>query len=271
MKRFILLLILFIATPVLAQQWDIDEPAGSQSVSDIDTLIINNNTGVERRVADEHPISIKYNSASQITASTGVVTVSNSDGSVRLMLRNTSTTTITWSDIDTGAEASSTTYYVYAIATATSDETATFKISTSSSAPSGITYYKKIGSFFNNSSSNIDIDKIYPIPYGTVTANSSGYPPVSAVYAYGTSSSSFTSREGDLKVAYGTLSISGSSTTTVTNLPFSSTTSFSCTASHNITPIPTGNANCKVVSASSVSVTNGDSSSQTVNWIAVGY
>jgi hypothetical protein len=51
--------------------------------------------------------------------------------------------------------ASDTTYYLYAIAASTSSTAATFKISTSSTAPSGITYYKKLGSFVNDGSSNI--------------------------------------------------------------------------------------------------------------------
>lgn len=97
---------------------------------------------------------ISFASTSTLTVGTGEVFLSNSDGTLFKMKRNTSTTTVQWSDIDTGAEASDTTYYVYAVAD-TSDTTFTVKISTSSSAPSGVTYYRRLGSFYNNSSSNI--------------------------------------------------------------------------------------------------------------------
>jgi hypothetical protein len=81
--------------------------------------------------------------------------VSNAAGTVRLMLANAAATSVTFTDIDTGAEAASTTYYVYAIGSATTDTEFTVKISASATAPTGVTYYKKIGSFYNDASSNI--------------------------------------------------------------------------------------------------------------------
>lgn len=84
----------------------------------------------------------------------GSITCSNSDGSIRKMRRNTAGTTTSFSDLDTGAEGSSTTYYVYLNCDA-STTTATIKISASSTSPSGITYYKRLGYFLNDSSSNI--------------------------------------------------------------------------------------------------------------------
>lgn len=119
-------------------------------------------------------MALGYSSASQITVSAGEAMVSNSAGTIRLMLRNTSSTTVSFSDIDTGAEASSTTYYVYAIAATAASETATFKVSASSTAPSGVTYYAKLGSFYNDGSSNIDMSKIYAEPYGSAPTSSSG-------------------------------------------------------------------------------------------------
>ena len=92
------------------------------------------------------------------------------------MRQNTTATTVTWADIDTGAEAASTTYYVYAVADADAT-TATFMISANSSTPTGATYYKRIGSFYNDSSSNITMGAIYAAAYGTVFANSSGKAP----------------------------------------------------------------------------------------------
>lgn len=124
---------------------DIDTNTFNNIVSPLDSLLANYREG----------LNINYNSAAQFTVSSGSITVSNSDGSIRLMLNNSGSTTVTWADIDTGAEASGTTYYVYAIAASASATTATFKISASSTSPSGITYYKKLGSFVNDSSSNI--------------------------------------------------------------------------------------------------------------------
>jgi hypothetical protein len=160
MKK-LLILFLFIPSLAFASQWrngnggetpsgstgfnDIDEVIDGRIVQPLDSLLANYRSGVK----------IKYNSASQLTLTAGEVTVSNSDGSVRLMLSNSGDTTVTWSDIDTGSEASNTTYYVYAVATSTSQTTISFKISTSSTSPSGITYYKKLGSFLNDSSSDI--------------------------------------------------------------------------------------------------------------------
>lgn len=100
-------------------------------------------------------VRLSYTSATTVTASAGLILCKNSGGTVRVLRKNTSTTAITFSNIDTGAEASSTIYYVWAIADATAT-TVTFKISTSSSAPSGSTYYALVGSFYNNSSSDID-------------------------------------------------------------------------------------------------------------------
>ena len=93
---------------------------------------------------------------SQFTVGAGSVVVSNATGSVRLMVRNAAATTVDWGDIDTGSEAASTTYYVYAIASAVSDTVFTVKISLSSSLPTGVTYYKRLGYFYNDSSSAID-------------------------------------------------------------------------------------------------------------------
>lgn len=155
-----LLMILVFAVPSYSAQWQNAGTAqlpGTINISDIDYNTQNYITGPLDRLLSSYRkgVLLQYNSASQLTASAGEIMVSNSAGTVRLVLRNTSATTITWSDIDTGSEAASTTYYVYAIAATSAAETATFKISASSTAPSGITYYKRIGSFYNNSQSNI--------------------------------------------------------------------------------------------------------------------
>lgn len=172
MKKFLIALLL-LSLSINAEatvQWRNGTGAntllGTSNASDIDTNTLNNIVKpIDDLVANyQQGMVITYSSASQISVASGSITVSNSDGSIRLMLRNSAATTVTWSDIDTGAEASSTTYYVYAIAASASATTATFKISASSTSPSGVTYYKKIGTFYNDSSSNIsriDNDILY--------------------------------------------------------------------------------------------------------------
>lgn len=157
MKRLItLFLASLIAFPVHAGQWAKAKPLSTDQWTAFPTDNQANNDALDRVLAGHREgMAISYTSASAVSVAAGEIVVSNSDGSVRLMLRNTAATSVGWSDIDTGSEASATTYYIYAIATATSDETATFKISTNSSAPTGITYYKRLGSFYNDASSNI--------------------------------------------------------------------------------------------------------------------
>ncbi len=179
----ILLVLLLMSTPAWATvQWRNATGAntllGSSQASDIDTNTFNNIVSpLDSLLANyRQGLNITYDSANQFAVQAGEVTVSNSDGSIRLFLKNSASTTVTWSDIDTGAEASGTTYYVYAIAASASATAATFKISASSTAPSGITYYKRIGYFLNDSNSNItDIhnDNQYS-ETGTWTSKSSG-------------------------------------------------------------------------------------------------
>lgn len=157
-----LLLLTFSSIPSEATvQWrngtGADTILGTSNASDIDT---NTRDNIVKPLDDllanyKQGMMVTYSSASQLSVTAGSIMVSNADGSIRLMLRNSAATTVTWSDIDTGAEASGTTYYVYAIAASASATTATFKISASSTSPSGVTYYKRIGSFTNDSSSNI--------------------------------------------------------------------------------------------------------------------
>lgn len=160
----ILLALLLMTTPSWATvQWRNGTGAntllGSSNASDIDTNTYNNIVSpLDSLLANyREGVNVNYDSANQFTVSSGSITVSNSDGSIRLFLKNSGSTTVTWSDIDTGAEASGTTYYVYAIAASASATAITFKISASSTSPSGITYYKRIGSFYNDSSSNITL------------------------------------------------------------------------------------------------------------------
>jgi hypothetical protein len=138
-----------------ADQWDKTAPLSSVSPSTISTLLQTNNEALDRFLAyGVFGCKISYSTAAQITVGTGSVVCSNNAGAVRRLRANTSSTSVTFSDLDEGAEASSTTYYVWALAD-TDATTFTVKISTSSSAPTGATYYKRLGSFYNDASSNI--------------------------------------------------------------------------------------------------------------------
>lgn len=130
---------------------------GTTLINDIDTQSVYITDPLERLLSNYRQNGLlSYLSASTITVAAGEVTCSNSAATIRKMRQNTSSTTVTWANIDTGSEATSTTYYVYAVADADAT-TFTIKLSTSSSAPSGATYYKRLGSFYNNSSGDITL------------------------------------------------------------------------------------------------------------------
>ena len=187
------------------------------------------------------------------------------------MRQNTANTTVTWADIDTGAEAASTTYYVYAVADADAT-TATFMVSANSSTPTGATYYKKIGSFYNDSSSNIDRTKVYTIPYGNLTGDSEGKGLVTDVRDYGTSASSYTAKTGgDLKLAYGRLTVAGSSCTSLSNLPFTSSATYSIGVAITTGPLPNQDCYASPSSGSAASICNAHNDSRTIMWTAIGY
>lgn len=159
MKRLFGLILAFgllVQAPVYsADQWDTTDPAGSSLAADIDTNIIANNESLDRLIIRyKRGLGVNYSTAATLSVLAGELAIpDSSDGTVRLR-RTTTATSITWADIDTGAEASGTQYYLYA--TADTDITGmVFKISASSSAPSGSTYYRKIAEFYNDSSSNI--------------------------------------------------------------------------------------------------------------------
>lgn len=98
--------------------------------------------------------AVEYKGDADLYVRAGEIMIVDASGNRRLR-RNPSDTTVTWSDIDAGSEANSTQYYVYACAD-NNATTFTVKISTNASAPSGTTYYRRIGSFYNNASGNIN-------------------------------------------------------------------------------------------------------------------
>jgi len=156
-KLFAVLVILgLLSTPCLAvDNWLKGKPVSTDSPSILPSLIQVNNNALDRLMAyGRFGCKLSYSSASQFTVAAGSVVCSNSAGTVRRTRANTSATTVTFSNIDTGSEAASTKYYVYAVAD-TDVETFTVYISLNSSTPTGITYYKRLGYLYNNSSSNI--------------------------------------------------------------------------------------------------------------------
>lgn len=163
MKFLIVLTLLFPASAQAADQWragtGANSPVGTTLINNVDTVLYQEVVApLDRLLAGyRQGMNMQYSSSSTISVTAGEVMVSNVGETVRLMLRNTTSTNVTFANIDTGAEASATTYYVYAGTSTVTDGTATLYVSTSSSAPTGVTYYKRLGSFYNDASSNITL------------------------------------------------------------------------------------------------------------------
>lgn len=159
MLRILLVLLLMASSSeAWATQWRAgtgeNSLLGTSNAADIDYNSYNSIVKpLDNLLATYCNLYLTYTSATTITVSVGSVVVSNSQGSIRLFLQNTTTSTITSANIDTGALASGTTYYVYATAASNSATAPTFYFSASNSAPSGQTYYYQIGSFTTDSSS----------------------------------------------------------------------------------------------------------------------
>ena len=163
---FLVLTLFSISSVYCADQWNPSLPAGSSNPSDLDTEIQANNNALDRLNFQyrEGCICIE-DTASQFTVLSGSIAIPNSSGTTVRWRYNPSSTTVTWSDLDTGSEATSTYYYIYAEGD-TDQTTFDVVISTSSSAPSGKTYYRKIGWFYNDSSG--DIVYVGNVPSGGV-------------------------------------------------------------------------------------------------------
>ena len=239
---------------------------GTEVISDIDSKIYENMTDPLDRLLSKYKraADLEYNSAASIDITAGEVACQNTAGDVTRFRQNTSTTTLTWADIDTGAEASSTTYYVYGVCDADAT-TFTGVISVNSSTPDSgaATYYKQLGSFENDADGDI-VDGSIEAPAEEQDVA------IETVYDYGSSASSYTSHTTGVFAAHGYLAMAGTTCTTVSNLPFASATSYSCSATHQLASFPTGNATCQRLTASTCKVCNGDSAAQTINWIMIG-
>ncbi len=154
------ILIITLILGVSSNAWAIDEflkaqPADTINPGTIGTVIRVNNEAIDRFFTyGRFDCKITYVAAAQVNVGSGSIVCSNAAGTVRKLRTNTSTVNCTWSDLDSGVEQSSTTYYLWAVGD-TDATTFTIKISTSSTAPTGVTYYKRLGSFYNDASSNI--------------------------------------------------------------------------------------------------------------------
>ena len=136
--------------------WNKTLPQSSENPQAISPDVIENNTAVDLMLQNyrDGKVSISLISTSEIDIGAGGVMLSNSGGSTRLMVANTTVTAMSSTNIDTGSISPSSTYYIYAYASSTTATTFSVIYSASSTSPTGITYYAKLGSFTTDGSSN---------------------------------------------------------------------------------------------------------------------
>lgn len=276
MKRFLItLLILFMAVPgFTANSWRDSDTSffdGNTLFNDVDTEITDHVIEPsERFFLDPYrPMVPIYNSASAVTVTAGTTVCENSAGTLVEMRRNTASTSVGWGSLDTGVEANAQ-YYIFANCDADAT-TSTFKISLSSSLPSGVTLYKLIGSFANESG-DITRSSIAVPQYAAQPTDSTGLPIITAIYSYSTSASSFTSKTSDLKFAYGTLTVAGSTNSAISNLPFTSASTYSCTVAGNEASLSVQyNYGMQKDSGSGATISNFHPDPRAINWACLGY
>lgn len=161
--------------------WIKSIPATGESPTAISADVIQNNTAVDSMLSNyRQGAAMTLYSSSQINVSAGGIMVSNTGGSIRLMLANTSTVNVTSANIDTGSVTPSATYYVYAYGASTTATTFGIIFSTSATTPTGVTYFQRIGTFQTDSSSNFfaitNDNNYYPNSgFGTWSNVSSAY------------------------------------------------------------------------------------------------
>lgn len=95
---------------------------------------------------------------------------------------------------------------------------------------------------------------------------------IGSILDYSTSTSSSTAKlPASLKIAYGSQSISASSSATITNLPFTSTGSFQVFINQGTNSTANENLVATIVSASSITIFNKwPSGTLTINWFCIG-
>lgn len=276
----ILLAILFLipTNGWCVTQWNKSFPASGDNLtawpaavtaqwSILDTLVSNYKRGE----------SVIYKNSTTLTVTLGEIVVSNSGGTLRVFLQDSGNTDITTANLDSGGSFSAgTAYYVYAATSSATAASSTYYISLSSSAPTGPTYYVKIGAFTTDGSGNVVPYQVYKVNYGSSTTDVNGNSLVPlSISDYSSSTSSSTSRYGNqLRIAYGTVSVSAGSSTALSNLPFLSSSSYMIVASETGgggSDENRGSMGATASSGSAASIYNTDNSAHSANWIAIGY
>ncbi len=212
---------------IAADQWTPTVPASADVPSAYPAAALANNNTLSRILANyRRGEALSFVSTTSVSVSAGEVVCTST--SPLILRQNTSNTALTASNLDSGSSfANSTTYYVYAVCDANAT-TNTFLISSNATTPTGGTNYRKIGTFTTDGSANILAATVASEAFGPVMADTSGNKEVQGIFDYATSTSSSTFKTGNLKVAYGQTgtSIGGSSSITITNLPFTSSSSY---------------------------------------------
>jgi hypothetical protein len=203
--------------------------------------------------------SVDYKSAADLYVRSGEIMVTDVSGNRRLR-RNTADTTVLWSNIDVGVEATAMSYYLYAVADA-SATTFTVMLSTSATAPTGATFFKKLGSFYNDAAGDI-----------SYLTNTLTLKELSTVYDYGLGSSTFSPITGAaMKVCYGTMAIGANGNQAISNLPFLSATSYYVTVTIIETSLGIDQVPCVTKNSGAQFTLYNGWSAASIMWVAIGY
>ena len=180
MKKILsfLVILMFIAGNVMATTgWRLAIPALGENPQAISPDVIENNTAIDLMLQNYRDpyVTITLVSTSEIDVGPGGVMIQNAGGSTRLMVANAALTAVSSTNIDTGSISPSSTYYLYAYASSITATTFSVIFSASSTTPTGITYYHRLGSFTTDGSSNFstvlrdgDAKAVVTLPSGSV-------------------------------------------------------------------------------------------------------
>lgn len=176
MLRILIGILLLISSPAWAiTNWNKSLPQNGDNITSWPTVVTAQWSILDTLLSNyDRGENLLYKNATTLTVAAGEITVSNSGSSLRLFLQDTGNTDITSANLDTGASFSpSTTYYVYSATSSTTASSSTYYISLISSAPTGPTYYSKLGNFTTDGSGNIaNVKTSDMIGFGTVTTQS---------------------------------------------------------------------------------------------------
>lgn len=269
MRKLLLPLIslIFIASNSFANTspgWLKNIPASTENPQAISADVIQNNTAIDLMLQNyrDGQITLTLISTAEIDVGPGGVMLSNSGGSIRLMVANTSLTVVSSTMIDTGTISASSTYYLYAYASGVTAQTFSIIFSASATSPTGITYYKRLGSFTTDAGKN----------FITVQSDvSTGA--ISKILNYGTSQSSSTAvPQTSLLIAYGsTGGIGAGGSLAISNLPFTSSSSYVVLLTQSNNQNGNGGGTIAVISSGSAfTIVNDINQTVTFNWMAIG-